>query len=160
MMDYNHLAEQLIVNAKPPKRTEIFNRFSVYSHGEHQVIFYLFKNSGKPIVPSDISKYTDTSTARIATILNNLEDKGMITREISREDRRKILVSITDKGRKYAENAHNEFMGHTAAVLQAMGEERAKEFVESVKIFLDLALSLERDKQETNSEMEKKEKNG
>ncbi|WP_374286852.1 MarR family winged helix-turn-helix transcriptional regulator [Lactococcus sp.] len=158
-MDYNHLAEQLINNAKPPKRTQVFNRFSVYSHGEHQVIFYLFKNSGKPIVPSDISKYTDTSTARIATILNNLEDKGMVTREISREDRRKILVSITDKGRKYAETAHNEFMGHIATVLQAMGEERAKSFVESIKIFLDLTLSLESEKQaqETNSEMEKKE---
>ncbi len=51
-------------------------------------------------MPSDIARYTTTSTARIATILNNLEDKKMITREISREDRRKILVGITDKGKK------------------------------------------------------------
>ncbi|PCS00894.1 MarR family winged helix-turn-helix transcriptional regulator [Lactococcus fujiensis] len=141
-MDYNQLAETFILAAKNPSKSRVVRRFNTYSHGEHQVIFYLFKNTGKPIVPSDIARYTTTSTARIATILNNLEDKKMITREISREDRRKILVGITDKGKKYAENAQSEFVGHIASILQAMGEEKAIPFVENFKLFLELGAEL------------------
>lgn len=137
-MDYNKLAEKFIQQVKDSNKSQVINNFNSFGHGEHQVIFYLYKNSGKAIVPSDISKYTNTSTARIATILNNLEEKGMITREISREDRRKILVSITDKGRRYAEESRAKHVGYLAEVLEEMGEERSQSFIENMTLFLEI----------------------
>lgn len=141
-MNYNHLAENFLNTAKTAGKEHVLNRFNVYSHGEHQVLFYLYKNSGEAVVPSDIAQYTNTSTARIATILNNLEEKGMITREISRQDRRKILVAITDKGRKNAEIMRCEFVEMIAKVLEEMGEERATNFVENFKLFITLGAEL------------------
>lgn len=149
-MDYNKLAESFLTAVKGHGKQEVMSRFNVYSQGEHQVLFYLYKSSGKATVPSDIAKYTNTSTARIATILNNLEEKGMVTREISRDDRRKILVAITDKGRKKAENSRNQFVGHVARVLEEMGEERAQNFVENFGLFLELGMKIVKEEVEKN----------
>ena len=147
-MDYNELAQTFIHSVKKPGKMRALSRFNAYSHGEHQVIYFLFKNSGKAIMPSDIAKFTNTSTARIATILNSLEDKGMIIREISREDRRKILVSITDKGRKTAEKAYDQTISDIASVFQTMGEKRAMGFVDDFKLFLDLSSALHKENDE------------
>jgi DNA-binding MarR family transcriptional regulator len=150
-MNYNQLAEAFIRNAKSAGQKTVFNHFNVYSQGEHQVLFYLYKNSGEAVVPSDISRYTNTSTARIATILNNLEEKGMLTREISREDRRKILVTITDKGRKKADAERCHFVNNIATVLERMGEERAQDFVENFKLFLELGIDVIKENEEKNN---------
>ena len=85
-------------------------------------LFYLYKNAGTLIVPSDIARYIGASTARVANILNNLEEKGMISREISREDRRKILVFLTDKGRKETKERRTRTITRISNVFEAMGE--------------------------------------
>lgn len=150
-MDYNQLAEDFLQVIKGKSRADVWGKFQTYTQGEHQVLFYLYKNSGKPILPSDISKFTDTSTARIATILNSLEEKGMVTREISRKDRRKILVSITGKGREVADEQRCRAMNHIARILEEMGEERAENFVKDFQAFLEIGIKL-------NQNEEKKEK--
>ena len=107
-MDYNQAAETFLSCVKSRSKTEVMSRFSKYAHGEKLVLVGLYKNTGSPILPSDIAKETNMSTARVATILNNLEEKGLVTREISRTDRRKILVAITAKGREEAEQSRKE----------------------------------------------------
>ena len=149
-MDYNKLAEDFVTVVKAQSKAPMMSQFTAYSHGEHQVLFYLLKNAGNATVPSDIAKYTNTSTARVATILNNLEEKGMLTREISRDDRRKILVSITDKGRSYANASRNEFVGRIAQVLEEMGDEKAQNFVSSFQDFLEIGKQLAEKNEEKN----------
>jgi len=92
-MDYNKAAEVFLTTVIKRGKAEMMHRFNTYSQGEHLVLGYLYKEAGKQIVPSKIAKFTHTSTARIATILNNLESKNLVTREISRTDRRKIFLS-------------------------------------------------------------------
>ena len=96
-MDYNKAAEVFLTTVIKRGKAEMMHRFNTYSQGEHLVLGYLYKEAGKQIVPSKIAKFTHTSTARIAIILNNLESKNLITREISRTDRRKILVKRRKK---------------------------------------------------------------
>ncbi|GBG96629.1 MarR family winged helix-turn-helix transcriptional regulator [Lactococcus termiticola] len=141
-MDYNQLAETFMHRVKGKGQTEVWSRFHAYTHGERQVLFYLYKSSGKPVMPSDIAKYTDTSTARVATILNNLEEKGLVTREISREDRRKILVGITGKGREIADAQRQKAISHVARILAEMGEEEATKFVQSFQNFLEIGIKI------------------
>lgn len=141
-MDYNKLAKDFLAVIKGQKKQHIVSRFSLYSHGEYQVLFYLYKNAGKAIVPSDIAQFTNTSTARIATILNNLENKKMVTREISRLDRRKILVAITDKGRKNAEGAQSLVLERIGRTLEAMGEEQAKQFIKNLELFFEVGIAI------------------
>jgi len=150
-MDYNQLAETFMQNVKGRSQTEVWSRFHAYTHGERQVLFYLYKNSGEQVMPSEIAKYTDTSTARIATILNNLEEKGLVTREISREDRRKILVGITGKGRETADAQRQKALNHVAKILREMGDEKAEAFVDSLTEFFDIGIKI--------AEQEEEEKN-
>lgn len=151
-MDYNQAAEVFLSAVKKKGKAEIINRFNNYSHGEQLVLGYLYKEAGKEVVPSAIAKYTHTSTARIATILNNLEDKHMITREISRTDRRKILVAITDKGRRTAEEAKMAACTNLARVFEEMGEERTQSFIENFKLFLEIGMKNEQEQKEKEEE--------
>lgn len=135
-MNYKDLAEEFAAMMKSHGKKQMMHRFNTMAQGEPQVLFYLLKNEGEQVVPSDIAKFTATSTARIATILNSLEDKALITREISKQDRRKILVAITPKGIELAETKRDEMMGILALSFEAMGEERAGRFIEDLKLFL------------------------
>lgn len=120
------------------------------AQGEPLVLVYLYKNAGTLIVPSDIARYIGASTApRVANILNNLEEKGMISREISREDRRKILVFLTDKGRKETKERRTRTITRISNVFEAMGEERTQQFIEAWALFIQTSMSiLEQEKEE------------
>ena len=119
------------------------------AQGEPLVLVYLYKNSGTLIVPSDIARYIGASTARVANILNNLEEKGMISREISREDRRKILVFLTDKGRKETKERRTRTITRISNVFEAMGEERTQQFIEAWALFIQTSMSiLEQEKED------------
>lgn len=47
----------------------------------------------------DLSQKFDISTARVATILNTLEEKEFVIRNKSNDDKRITIVKLTDKGR-------------------------------------------------------------
>ncbi|MCL2113575.1 MarR family winged helix-turn-helix transcriptional regulator [Lactococcus protaetiae] len=149
-MDYNQLAENFFKALKSKEQVKMWGRMNGYTQGEHQVLFYLYKNAGKDILPSDIAKYTGTSTARVATILNNLEEKGLVTREISREDRRKILVSITGKGRDKADASRCRFIQNIARIFEEMGEERTQNFIENFQLFIEIGMKYAQEEKEKN----------
>ena len=145
-MDYNKAAEVFLTTVIKRGKAEMMHRFNTYSQGEHLVLGYLYKEAGKQIVPSKIAKFTHTSTARIATILNNLESKN------SRTDRRKILVAITDKGRHVAEEIRVEACSNLARVFEEMGEERTESFIENFKLFLEIGMKLAKEDKEKEEE--------
>lgn len=98
------------------------------SKGEVPVLRYLYEN-GAPAMPSAISQARQLSSARIANILAGLEKKGLVCRTTDENDRRKVLVTLTDKGRALAEERHREALEDTEWLLRQMGEEDAKELI-------------------------------
>jgi len=96
--------------------------------GENFVLKVLLR-SDVPISPSELSIIMNSSKGRISAILKSLEKKGEISREIDKENRRNILVTITDAGR---EHIIKELMsGYHIMVksFESMGEADTKEFV-------------------------------
>jgi DNA-binding MarR family transcriptional regulator len=69
------------------------------------------------------------TSARIAAALNALEEKGFITRNIDSEDRRRIIVKPTLKGREYAFEQRKKHIEHAKNILSMLGEDDAKEYV-------------------------------
>ena len=69
------------------------------------------------------------SSARTAIALRNLEQKGYIEREIDKTDRRKILVSITDEGRKVACEEREEAIGRMNLIVEELGADDSREFI-------------------------------
>ena len=54
----------------------------------------------EPRKRSSIAKSLSITVGTLTTNMNNLEDKGYIIRERSTTDKRVVLVSLTEKGRK------------------------------------------------------------
>jgi DNA-binding MarR family transcriptional regulator len=88
---------------------------------------------GGNVQPGEISHEMNVSTARIATALNSLEKKGFISRQIDTNNRRNILVGITQAGKESAEEHRKKALKNLAEMLALLGEHDAKEHVRITK---------------------------
>ena len=52
-----------------------------------------------------ISNEVNLSQATVTTIIDRLEDRGMVTRRRSEEDKRKVYTALTGEGKKILKNA-------------------------------------------------------
>lgn len=57
------------------------------------------RNSG-PRTPGKLAHYLEVSTGAMTSRLDNLENEGLIRRTPAAEDRRSVVVEITDEGRR------------------------------------------------------------
>ena len=93
------------------------------------MLLYIGEHCQDAVIPKEISNAVGVSPARVAAVLGNLENKGLITREIDANDRRKIIVKMTLKGQNVLEKNKQEFLHKTATLLSLLGEYDAKEYV-------------------------------
>ena len=89
---------------------------------------------------SSVAKIMSVTVGTLTIPINSLVKKGYVHRERSEEDRRVVLISLTEKGRK-ANAHHMKFHdGMIQAVLKDLDEEQQKILVKSLlnlKAFFD-----------------------
>ena len=127
-MDYTELAKQFINISYQFARDQRQQIIDEATHGESFVLIILSQKSGS-VLPSEISSEMSISSARVAAALNSLENKGLITRQIDKSDRRKILVDLTPAGRTLAQERVQAIIHEATQILMMLGEEDAKELV-------------------------------
>lgn len=88
------------------------------------------KCSGMNLNMPDIQKKLQITKPAISYILNALEKKGYITREIDREDRRKISINITPAGKTAARQGAGKCSGMWDALLEYFGEEDMERLID------------------------------
>lgn len=137
-MVYRELAEQFFLKSIQMKKVNHQQILDESLRGELFTLLYL-RNREAFVLPGEISEEMDISTARVATILNNLEDKAFIERQIDPLDRRRILVTLTPSGKAYAERHNEKVINKIAKTLEILGEHDAKEFLRITSKMIDLA---------------------
>lgn len=95
-------------------------------------IYELMRNDGMTL--SELSKAVSIGLSTVNGIVDRLELKGLLTRLRSSEDRRKVLLHITDSGRMITRQAPSLLQDRLSCALQNLSE------LEQVTI----AMSLER----------------
>ena len=89
---------------------------------------------------SAIAKRLSVTVGTLTTNMNSLDEKGYIKRERSLIDKRVVLVSLTDKGRK-AFFHHRDFHKHMIqAVVKDLDEDETKVLIKclrNISSFLD-----------------------
>ena len=85
--------------------------------------------AGGSLTPGELADRAWVSSARIANILRALEAKGWVEREHSKTDRRRVHVTVTDKGRQDLEIKRQEFEDRAASFLEQLGEKDTQEMV-------------------------------
>lgn len=99
--------------------------------GENVLLSYL--RECKISTPSVLADVLDVTPARIAAILRSLEKKDFIFRGIDLEDKRRVIVKLTEKGAEFAERLKNDIEKHSLALFESLGESDATEFLRLIK---------------------------
>lgn len=109
--------------------------------GEFDVISTLLR-SGEPwrLTPTALYQTLMISSGGLTARLNRLEAAGLIRRREAQEDRRSLLVELTEVGRAKAEAAFREDMALERRLLSGLD---AAEQAELARLLTRLALSLE-----------------
>nr|WP_294492470.1 MarR family transcriptional regulator [uncultured Mediterraneibacter sp.] len=92
-----------------------------------------------------IQKKLNISKPAISYILNTLEKKNYITREIDPRDRRKVSIRATDKGRAAAEQSRKKYDELWGEILSRFGEDNMRQLLNLMHSLNDLYTSLGRE---------------
>ena len=137
-MCYAKLAEEFLEQMQVFRRFEPQQKINESMRGESFALHHIAMNNGH-IIPSEISEAMGISGARIAATLNSLENKGYITRQIDLSDRRRIIVTLTDKGREQEEEHRHMLIATVEKMLRLLGEHDAKEYIRISRRMAELA---------------------
>jgi DNA-binding MarR family transcriptional regulator len=72
-----------------------------YSMTEVEIIGHLFRSSS--LLPTELATLTRVKTQSMSQMLKKLEDKELIKRTPSKEDKRKVYISLSPHGKKMVE---------------------------------------------------------
>ena len=78
---------------------------------------------------TEISRLLSLPPSAITPVINSLEEKGLVERQDSPEDRRIVLVALTKKGREFFDNKQKFFFEKSLKLVEYLGEKDTKEFI-------------------------------
>lgn len=113
------------------KLNSIFSH-SLLTEGEYFAILEIDRRNRKNVVPPKVSEIADAlGVARPAAtrMLNTLEEKGYVQKEITKTDRRVVYLSLTEKGEELLRRAEQVVNYIVEQVEQQFGEQDANEIV-------------------------------
>lgn len=127
-MNYEKTAELLFNELKNKTFTSLAEVLNEFNRGEVGVLSYLAFDKNKATA-GELSEKLNVTTARIASILNSLENKEFIKRKEDKLDKRKTIVVITDKGKQLAFKVKKEIIDKIIEVIKEVGYEEIIEYV-------------------------------
>lgn len=95
------------------------------------------------IMPTTLGRCLDLQKGSLTSMIDALEKEGLVCRRGDPGDRRKILVSLTEKGKDYREWFTEELERNCSEILNRLPEEDIAAYQESLKIMLDTLKKLE-----------------
>ena len=111
-----------------PRRKPVQKKTAGMMRGEKAVLLYLFDHR-QGVTAGDLSKALEIGSGGIANLLNALEKKELIERSISPDDRRKIIVTLDQKGIDEIAQRRAEVLAHTKEMLSQLGEEDTAQLI-------------------------------
>ena len=106
---------------------KIIGKFKELSKNQPMVIKIIGMEG--EIMPSTIGKYTGMEKSSLTRMVDDLEKKGIVFRKTDPEDRRKVLVSLTDKGLE----CYNYFNEIADELLGLVDEKDVEDYVQSLE---------------------------
>jgi DNA-binding MarR family transcriptional regulator len=105
---------------------------SEYSMTEIETLAHLARNAS--LLPTELAALTKVKTQSMSQILKKLEGHGIISRTPSKEDMRKVYISLSPAGRKMIEQTRNEKDEWLSAALTNLTEKERELLVKALPI--------------------------
>lgn len=87
---------------------------------------------------NEINNYLKFTKPNLSQTVNKLEDKGIVHRVISKENRRATYLEITPEGEKMAKEHNQKITAYMTKVTDMMGEEDAEKLIHLLDKFADI----------------------
>lgn len=87
-----------------------------FNGAQGRILFVLWQGDGVPI--SELSRATGLAMTSLTSMLDRMEASGLVRRQRTSKDRRKVLISLTDEARAL-EKDYNEVSDEMNAIFYA-----------------------------------------
>lgn len=133
-MEYREIAEEFCrIRAVHARKMETIEK-AISARGEANLLLSL-AHADREMLAGELSRSLGLSVSRVTNILNSLEKKSFIRKRSDTGDKRRVYVSLTDTGRAYIMEKHEEVVRQVEKVFQRGGKEDALEYLRLMKKF-------------------------
>jgi len=115
------------------KMDDVFCELSGLNHTDGRCLDLLDVHGG--MTAGDLAAAASLSPAATTTVLDRLEGAGLVTRTRDQQDRRRVLVEVTEEARTQAWDAYGPMAGYAAEYLERLPLEE----LEVILGFLEVA---------------------
>ena len=136
-MNKENLKNNLMESLSKVYFMEVFTHLTEFLQGELFVLYFLSQNKDEVLSPSTISNNLHMSRPRVTNTLATLKKKGFVSTLNSLEDRRRIQVSLTEKGISYIEEKRKNIEDYFNAFLDRFGERDTIELIRLIDLAVD-----------------------
>lgn len=130
-MEYRQLADELLGLRAEQFKSGLWRQAAKLARGELLALYYLQSSGGA--YPGQLSDELSVSTARIAAMLRDMEEKGWIERRDDTSDNRHTLVTLTGAGLQEISRRREQTVEALSGVLRTLGPEDASELIRLLK---------------------------
>ena len=102
------------------------------THTEMETLISLYKNGGR-LSPTELYKALIFSSSAMAKVLKKLEQKELISREESIQDKRSMLVVLSDKGFKIGKDCLANLQEHHEKKLEFLNDKEKDDLKKILK---------------------------
>jgi MarR family transcriptional regulator, organic hydroperoxide resistance regulator len=106
-----------------------------------RIIFSLWQKDNIPI--NELSRQTALGKTTLTSMLDRLEQAGYVNRKADEKDQRKVIVSLTEKGKSLESGYKTLSQEMTALFYQDLSERQIEEFERALKKILLNLISYE-----------------
>lgn len=99
----------------------------------NQQLAFMTIGTIKEIMPSEIGTYLAMDRSSLSRMVFSLEKKGFLKRRDDPSDRRKVLVSLTEKGEKVYDILNRAVEERLSEVTEVLDKQDLKDFEESLR---------------------------
>ncbi len=98
--------------------------------GRWWVLILLMREENKISTPSVLAEKTGVTRATMTGLLDGLEQVGLITREYTKNDRRIVLIKLTDAGQAKLDVVMPDYYKRLRQCMRGLNEEQRKQLQE------------------------------
>ncbi len=126
-MNYNKKAEEIFETLTKRKKY-IGELSSNISQGESGVLLYLL-NVNSNVSQSELSEKLGVTMPRIVAVINTLQKKELIEKNVDSTDKRKSIISITKKGKNNIIKKKKDAIKFIENVIKELDEQEIEQYI-------------------------------
>jgi DNA-binding MarR family transcriptional regulator len=94
----------------------------------------IIDGAGEPLSPTTIAERLIVTTATVTSLLDTLERRGLVVRLPDPDDRRRLLIAITDEARQIVDQFLPEVVALQTAVMTGLNETERQRLLRSLAV--------------------------